>query len=69
MPLYEVGDDRLAQVAVGSFAALDMYEREDLQRLLRNDITPISNDLLVIAEESGRLRPGGHDHRAVAQRS
>jgi len=54
LPLYEVGDDRLAQVAVERFAALSMYEREDLQRLLRNDITPLGEDLLVIAEEFGQ---------------
>lgn len=54
MPLYEVDKDRLSQVAVGKFTALNMYERDDLQRLLRNDISPLGDDLLVIAEEFGQ---------------
>jgi hypothetical protein len=54
VPLYEVASNRLAQVAVERFAALNMYERADLQRLLRNDITPLGDDLLVIAEEFGQ---------------
>jgi hypothetical protein len=35
------------------FAALGMYERADLQRLLRDGITALGEDLLVIAEEFG----------------
>jgi hypothetical protein len=54
MPLYEVSADRLSPVAVEKFAALDMYEREDLQRLLRENISPLGDDLLVIAEEFGQ---------------
>jgi hypothetical protein len=54
MPLYEVSPDRLSPVAVEKFAALDMYEREDLQRLLRDNISPLGDDLLVIAEEFGQ---------------
>jgi hypothetical protein len=54
MPLYGVDGERLLEVPVEKFAALNMYERDDLQRLLRNDITPLGRDLLVIAEEFGR---------------
>jgi hypothetical protein len=54
MPLYEVRDDRLAELPIEKFATLSMYERQDLQRLLRNDITPLGDDLLVVAEEFGQ---------------
>lgn len=53
MPLYEVGSEGLKQQPVAGFAALGLYERADLQRLLRNDISPLGDDLLVIAEEFG----------------
>jgi hypothetical protein len=51
--LYEVTDTGLKRREVGKFAALGMYERADLQRLLRQDPTALGEDLLVIAEEFG----------------
>jgi hypothetical protein len=36
---------------VAAFAALGMYERADLQRLLRDDISELDEDLLVVAKE------------------
>lgn len=53
MPLYEVGEDGLHRRATADFAALAMYERSDLQRLLRDEISALGEDLLVIAEEFG----------------
>ncbi|MET8310903.1 hypothetical protein [Micromonospora sp. NPDC005173] len=53
MPLYEIHGDRLRRHDAGRFAALGIYERNDLQRLLRDDIAVLSPDLLVIAEEFG----------------
>lgn len=53
MPLYEIHGDRLRRHDVARFAALGIYERNDLQRLLRDDIAVLSPDLLVIAEEFG----------------
>lgn len=53
MPLYEVTDHGLESRAVAKFADLGMYERADLQRLLRDDISALDEDLLVIAEEFG----------------
>ncbi len=53
MPLYEVTDKGLKSQAVAKFADLGMYERADLQRLLRDDISALDEDLLVIAEEFG----------------
>lgn len=51
--LYEVTDTGLRRREVGKFASLGMYERADLQRLLRQDPTALGEDLLVIAEEFG----------------
>lgn len=53
MPLYEVTDIGLEQRPPAGFAALEMYERQDLQRLLRDQISALGEDLLVIAEEFG----------------
>lgn len=53
MPLYEVTDSGLQQRPPAGFAALEMYERQDLQRLLRDEVTALGEDLLVISEEFG----------------
>jgi hypothetical protein len=53
MSLYRVTPDKLERVSQTSFAAESLLERKDLQRLLRHEIAPIGNDLLVIAEEYG----------------
>lgn len=53
MPLYEVTEEGLERRPPAAFAALGMYERADLQRLLRDDISALDEDLLVIAEEFG----------------
>jgi hypothetical protein len=53
MPLYQVAKDKLESVNNTTFAAEGMMERQDLQRLLKADISPLGNDLMVIAEEYG----------------
>jgi hypothetical protein len=53
MPLYEVTGEGLQQRPPAGFAALEMYERQDLQRLLRDEISALGEDLFVIAEEFG----------------
>ena len=53
MPLYRVSTDKLESVPQTTFSAENLLERKDLQRLLRTDISPIGNDLMVIAEEFG----------------
>jgi hypothetical protein len=53
MPLFEVTEEGLKRRPSAAFAALGMYERADLQRLLRDDISALDEDLLVIAEEFG----------------
>lgn len=53
MPLYEIDGSHLRRHDAARFAALGIYERNDLQRLLRDDIAVLSPDLLVVAEEFG----------------
>jgi len=53
MSLYRITTDKLEPVLRTTFAAESLLERKDLQRLLRKDITPIADDLMVIAEEYG----------------
>jgi len=53
MPLFEVTEDGLERRPPAAFAALGLYERADLQRLLRDDISALHEDLLVIADEFG----------------
>jgi hypothetical protein len=53
MPLFEVTGSGLRARPVAEFAELGLYERADLQRLLRDDISALGEDLLVVAEEFG----------------
>ena len=53
MSLYRVAADKLEPVLRTTFVAENLFERRDLQRLLRQDISPIGDGLLVIAEEYG----------------
>jgi hypothetical protein len=53
MTLYRVTPDKLESVSPTTFAAESLLERKDLQRLLHRDISPIGEDLMVIAEEYG----------------
>jgi hypothetical protein len=53
MSLYRVTPEKLESVPRTTFAAESLLERKDLQRLLRHDITPLGEELMVIAEEYG----------------
>ncbi|MBB5698517.1 DUF4268 domain-containing protein [Sphingomonas yantingensis] len=53
MPLYRITGQTLERVAETTFAAESIRERGDIQRLLRADITVLSPDLMVVAEEFG----------------
>jgi hypothetical protein len=53
MPFYEVTERGLRVRDPADFVSLGFSERGDLQRLLRDDVTPLGDDLLVIAEEFG----------------
>jgi hypothetical protein len=54
MPLYEITASGLRRHAAVGFAALGLFERADLQRLLRQDVSVLSDDLFVVAEEFGQ---------------
>lgn len=54
MPLYEIAETGLVAHEKADFVALGLYERADLQRLLREDIGVLDRDLLVIGEEFGQ---------------
>ena len=53
MALYEITDTGLDVREPAAFAPLGLRERQDLQRLLRDRIDVLDQDLLVIAEEFG----------------
>lgn len=51
VPLYEIAGRRLVGHEATTFREIGLYERVDLQPLLRDHIDVIADDLLVIAEE------------------
>ena len=53
MAIYEYEKDGLKELSVTSFKSAGIKEREDLQRLLRDQIDVIAPDTLVISEEFG----------------
>ena len=53
MSLYRITTEKFEPVPQTSFAAEKLLERKDLQRLLKQDISPIGDDLMVVAEEYG----------------
>lgn len=53
MSLYQINSGNLSKVTETTFAAEKIFERQDLQRLLRSDISALGDDLMVIGEEFG----------------
>jgi hypothetical protein len=53
MSLFRITPEKLEPVKPTTFAAESLLERQDVQRLLREDISPLGCDLMVIAEEYG----------------
>ena len=53
MPVYEFSRETIRPLDKATFARMGFHERRDLQRLLREDISVITRDTLVIAEEFG----------------
>ena len=53
MPLYELANDRINQIDETSFSKQGVKERDDLQRLLRDQVEIISPETLIISEEFG----------------
>lgn len=54
MPLYEISESGLARHERASLGDLGLREREDLRRLIRDDIGVLDDDLLVVAEKFGQ---------------
>ena len=53
MPIYEFSQSGIVALASATFSSVNLQERQDLQRLLRENIEVIAADMLVIAEEFG----------------
>jgi len=53
MSIFEIKDNGFGVIAETTFADAGIREREDIQRLLRDQIEVISPDTLVVAEEFG----------------
>lgn len=53
MPIFEIAPDAIRPLQTTRFADAGLQERADLQRLLRDHIDVIADDVLVIAEEFG----------------
>ncbi len=53
MPIFQVATSELRPLFATTFEAEGLRERKDLQRLFRNQITVIDEQLMVIAEEFG----------------
>jgi hypothetical protein len=53
MPIYEFGTNTISRLPETTFSSAGVYERRDLQRLLRENIEVIAPDTLVIDEEFG----------------
>jgi len=53
MPIYEFAPDVIRPIPETTFSAEHFKERDDLQRLLRENVAVIAPDTLVIAEEFG----------------
>lgn len=51
MTFYEMTDDSFKELNPTTFTSLGILERGDIQRLLRDHITVLEKDLLVIDEE------------------
>jgi RecB family endonuclease NucS len=49
--LYKITDQKLEQVQDTSFADAKMLERRDLQKLLISNLSPLGDDLFLLAEE------------------
>lgn len=59
MPLYQIKNDELSPLVSTSFQEENLWERRDLQRLLRANIEVIADDIMVIAEEFGEWSESG----------
>ncbi len=59
MPLYQITNDTLLELPSTSFQQESLWERRDLQRLLKANIQAIDENVMVIAEEFGDWSESG----------
>lgn len=59
MPLYQITNDSLQELPSTSFQQESLWERRDLQRLLKANIQAIDENVMVIAEEFGDWSESG----------
>ena len=60
MPLYRVAKEKLEPVKQTTFIEERFFERKDLQRLLKADISVLGDDLMLISEEFGDWDESNH---------
>jgi hypothetical protein len=53
VPIFEIRDDKLQAVPATTFGAESIYERRDIQRLLRDNIEVLGERLFLVSEEFG----------------
>lgn len=56
MALYHLTEEALTPVATTDFSTESLMERQDIQRLLKDNIGALADDLFVIAEEYGEFQ-------------
>ena len=59
MSLYQITDDSLLELPSRSFEQEGLWERRDLQRLIKKNIEVIDGNVMVIAEEFGEWSESG----------
>lgn len=59
MALYQITEDSLRPLSATSFQQENIWERRDLQRLLKINIEAVATDIMVIAEEFGEWDQSG----------
>lgn len=59
MSLFELSTNELIPMQRTSFEAENLHERRDIQRLMKDNISAIDENILVIAEEFGEWSEGG----------
>jgi len=60
MAIYEIAREYLSEIIPTSFITIGLTKRDDLQRLLRDQIEVISLDTLIISEEFGEWDDSKH---------
>lgn len=58
MPLYKLTENELTKVVRTNFAAVKIRERQDLQRILRDQVEVLDQDIFVLSEEFGKWEEG-----------